>query len=229
MSYPRLIAIAAATACAICAATTSTALALPTILPTTITSLTGGSIGSVEAVKANGETMTCQGLTSSSTVETNGHLGLYTSDIRGCQANVGGINVKCTGEGESEGVILQSGSWHLVYDTLSVNLASAGLAVLDLTSRVKFKCTSLASIELLPGGMELCLVLNPTALTKIFEGHCSKAASGNRPFETKYYNEAGTLVGIVPLLANKNGGTFEELVLVGLGTVLFPAAALLMA
>jgi len=125
-------------------------------------------------------------------------------------------------------VILTAGSRHLVYDTLSTSLTGAGVAILFLTGKVNFKCTSLVKIELPLGGMVLCLVLNPTALTKIFETHCNKAASGNRPLETKYYNEGGTLVSIVALLSNRNGGAFEESTQLGLGTILYPEVALLM-
>jgi len=231
MRYFRLLGVALVAVCAVCAMMVASAFALPTILPTTITSWKGASIGETELLKANGENVRCAGATLSGTVEANGHLGLYTTNFTGCKIKTP-IEAKCTGESgpgtDSEGVILTAGSWHLVYDTLSTSLASAGLAILFLTGKVNFKCTTLAKIEVPLGGMVLCLVLNPTALTKIFETHCSKAAVGNRPLETKYYNEAGTFVSIVALLSNLNGGTFEENTQIGLGTLVYPEAALLM-
>jgi len=232
MRYLRLFGVALVAACAVCSMMAAAAFALPTILPNTITGWTGASIGETELVKANGEPVKCTKAELKGTVEANGHLGLYTSIFSGCVGESGGLKVKCTGESgpgtDSEGIILSAGSWHLVYDTLSTSLTADGLAILFLTGKVNFKCTSLVKIEVPLGGMVLCLVLNPTALTKIFETHCNKATGLNRPLETKYYNEGGTLVSIVALLSNKNGGAFEESTQLGLGTLVYPEVALLM-
>jgi hypothetical protein len=76
--------------------------------------------------------------------------------------------------------------------------------------------------------MALCLVLNPEALTKRFEGHCNLRGTPFGPEETKYDNAAGTWVAIAPVEANENGGAFEEAVGVGLASVVFSEGTLIM-
>lgn len=227
MRYFRLIGAALAAVFVLGAAMAVSASALPEILPTTITTFTGKKAGSAEAklVKANGETVECkEAKGENGTVESNRHLGLFHISFTGCKAF--GF-VGCTGLGESPGVILSLGSWHVVFDTLKASLSEAGVAVLFLPGEVHFSCST-ELVTVAAGGMVLCLILNPTALTKVFEFHCNKASGANRPEETKYYNEAGTLVPITPLSSKKNEGTAEESTEVALGTIEYPEAALLM-
>ena len=77
------------------------------------------------------------------------------------------------------------------------------------------------------GGMVLCLIANPTALTKVFEFQCKEGAA-DHPLLSKYYNEAGTLVGISPLESSENEGTEAEGALIGNATLEYKEAALLM-
>jgi hypothetical protein len=204
----------------------ASAFALPTILPTTANSFTGKKAGSGEAIleKANGEKVECSKATGNNgTVESNRHLGLFHISFEGCKA-FGFIG--CTGLGDNSGIILTLGSWHLVYDTLGSSLSSAGVAILFLVGEVHFSC----SIELVIvplGGMVLCLILNPTALTKVFEFHCTKGRNAGEAGETTYYNEAGTLTNIVALTSNKNERGAENSNEQALGFIEFSEAVLL--
>jgi hypothetical protein len=228
MHHLRLIGAALTTIFVLGTVMAVSALALPTLLPETITSFTGKKAGSseIEELKANGETIDCtEDVSSNDTVEANHHLGLYHEHLSGCTA--ASKLLTCTGLGESSGVILELGSWHLVYDSLAPNLSNDPVAFLFLVDTIHFECGGRLFIIPL-GGMQLCLILNPTALTRVFEMHCNKAASANRPEETKYYNEAGALVGIGALTESENEGTAEGDALVGLYTLTLPAAALIM-
>jgi hypothetical protein len=223
MRHLRLSGLLLFAAGAIAAILATTAHALPTILPETITTGTGKSIGETELVKANGGSIRCKsGRGFEGTVESNHHLGMFHLALEGCTAE--GL-FTCTGLGDNSGVVLKLGSWHLVYDTLGASLAQDGVAILSLISTVHFECVGKLFIE---NGMGLCLVLNPTALTKVFEFHCNKAVGAVRPEITKYYNEAGTLVSIRQEEVAENEGTAVDGVIVGLGTVESPEAALIM-
>jgi hypothetical protein len=205
-----------------------TAFALPTILPETIKTFTGKNIGNT-ALKVVGapaiETVVCTEATGlEGTIEQPKPLGLYHIHFKKCTAGSGFLT--CTGLGEESGVILSLGSWHLVYDTLGASLSAAGVAILFLVATVHFECGGKLLI-VAAGGMVLCLITNPAALTKVFTFNCQERTGGG-PFETKYYNEAGTLTSIVGLTTSENEGTTKESVQIGKGTIETGEAALIM-
>ena len=116
-----------------------------------------------------------------------------------------------------------------MFDTLGATLGAAGVAILFLLAAFHFVCNSIIGEKLntvAAGGMVLCLVVNPTALTKVFEFQCK--GSGGKPEKTKYYNEGGTLVGIVGLKSSENEGTATEGAQAWNGTTEYSEAALLM-
>jgi hypothetical protein len=227
MRHLRLIMAALAALFALSALMAVTAFALPTILPNTVTAFTGKKAGTAEAelLSSAGEVTCTVAKGEPGTVEANGHLGLFHIAFEGCKAD---HLVSCTGLADNSGVLLSQGSWHLVYDGLATNLMNDPIAILFLVGEVHFEC--LGKLFVVPlGGMVLCLILNPTALTKVFEFHCNKATTGgDRPEETKYYNEGGTLVAIKTLLTAENEGTPVESVEVALGTIEYNVAVLIM-
>jgi hypothetical protein len=229
MRYLRLFGVVVAM-CAVGAMFASSALALPSLLIGTVgegaSTWTGESTSKTELQKKNGKTVTCKAATGEATVEAKKPLGAFHIHFTGCKEEK--LAVACTGEGEAGEVILSLGSWHLVYDTLKAGLTGSGVAILFLPAAVKFTCGGLVKVEVKAGGMVLCLILNPEALTKLFEFHCNLRGTPFGPEETKYDNETGTWVAITPLEANENGGAFEESVQAGLGLMLFPEDTLIM-
>jgi len=226
MRYLRLIVVALVAACAVGATIADSGFALPTLLPETTKNWTGTTPFKNELWKLDGENkVTCNETTAEGTTEASKPLGMFHINFKRCELQ--GLQ-KCTGTGDEVGLILELGSWHLVYDTLGVNLAAAGVAVLLLVGALKFKCAGVAEFEIKAGGMVLCLIANPTTLTKTFEYNCTKASNERRPGETKYYNAAGTLVSTSPLLANENGGAFGEIAQLGLGFMTFGEDVLIM-
>jgi hypothetical protein len=202
------------------------ALALPTILPETEKSFTSKSTSTDEVEKSNGEKVTCkEDRDESGTIEQPRPLGLFHDSLSGCTA-LGLVN--CTGLGDAAGVVLVLGSWHLVYDSLATGLNNDGVAFLYLYGAVHFECASKLFVIKL-GGMVLCLILNPTALTKVFEFHCKRreGASG-KPAETKYWDGNGTLQNIVGLQISENESGQEEVADSSLGTWEFANAVLIM-
>jgi hypothetical protein len=225
MRHLRLIMAALAALFALSALMAVTAFALPTILGE-VETFTGKKAGTATAqlLKLGGGEVSCTVANGSNgTLEANHHLGLFHIAFEGCKAE-GLFN--CTGLADNTGVLLTLGSWHLVYDSLAPSLVNDPVAILFLVGEVHFECVGKLFVVPL-GGMVLCLILNPTALTKVFEFHCNKN-TGPRPEETKYYNEGGTLVAISPLLTAENEKTATESTEVALGTLEYPAAVLIM-
>jgi hypothetical protein len=217
---------------AVAAVMSTSAFALPTLL-------VGNSERQVTYTdRSNGETILepidggmlveCVKVFSEGTTEASKPSGLFHIHFKECKGETDGVSAPCTGEGEESGAILVLGSYHLVYDTLKALLSEAGVAILFLVGTANFSCASgLVSVEVRLGGMVLCLILNPTVLTKTFEFHCKAVATG-RPEESKYYNAAGTLVSIGTLLISLNGGTPTEAAQVGAGFLEFPEDVLIM-
>jgi hypothetical protein len=115
-------------------------------------------------------TFTCEKAKASGTEEKAHPLGLFHITFEGCGAEVGGIKVTCTGLGEKAGIILSLGTWHLVYDQISLELLTATLFLPELTH---FSC-SIVLIEV--KGELLCLDLEPKVkkLSHLF--HCHQKA-----------------------------------------------------
>ena len=232
MRYFKLFGLALVAVCAVGVMLASSAFALPTLLignSEEASTWTGENVGNTE-LQSNGAPakVQCEKAVGEGTVEAKKALGVFHIHFSKCHDSV--LKKACTGTGDEAGVILTLGTWHLVYDTLKAGLTGSGVAILFLTGKVNFECTGNgAKIEVKEGGMVLCLILNPEALTKIFEFHC-KLRSGSTfgPEETKYDNEAGTMISITPLESNLNGGAFTESVQVWLGTTIYPEDTLIM-
>jgi hypothetical protein len=232
MRYFRLLGAVLVAVCAVGAMLASSAFALPSLLIGNAgegaSTWTGANVGKTELqLKGGAASLPCEEAAGEGTVEAKKPLGTYHINFKGCHETA--LGTKCTGTGDETGLILTLGSWHYVYDTLVSGLTGSGVAILLLVGKVNFECPTIgAKIEVKSGGMVLCLILNPTALTKTFEFHCKLRGTPFGPEETKYDNAAGTMVPITPLEANENGGAFKELVLVGLGTVTYPEDTLIM-
>jgi len=196
--------------CAIGALMASSALALPTVLPEAVENYTGTSSGGTELV-AGSTSVKCTGATGEGTSEATSPLGLFHIHFTGCRSS----GAECTGESENREVILSLGTYHLVFDALGATLGAAGVAVLFLVGTTKFTCGGLVRVEVKQGGNVLCLIANPTALTKTFTFSCK--ARGSTTLESKYYNNAGTLVPISTLLTSVSGARAVESSQIGTG------------
>jgi hypothetical protein len=227
MKYVRLLGVALVAAGAVGALMAPLADALPTLLVGTAeegaSTWTGKATSKTELLTETGPSYACESATTEGTVEAKQPLGLFHIHFKGCTED--GM-ISCSGEGEESGVFLWLGSWHLVYDTLRTGLTGSGVALLFLVSAFKFECV-MSRVEV-KGGMVLCLVLNPEALTKEFEFHCNKRSGSFGPEETKYDNQSGTQVSITPLEFRENGGTLKELLLTWSGRIAFPEDTLIM-
>ncbi len=206
--------------CAAAVALATTAVALPSVLPELKTSRawTGASVGGTELQPTSAalNPIVCKSATGSGEEEAGKPLGTFKIDFKECSTEVLKVKVTCTGLGESSGIILSTGSWHIVYDSLS----PLGAAILYLVLAIHFECsTTLVGVP--SGGMVLCLWKEPTSKKATHEFACKASATKGKPEETKYYNEAGTLVNITPLLSAVNEGTAAESAQVGNGTVTY--------
>ncbi len=215
MKRLKLMGLVLVALCLAAIAMATTAAALPTVLPSATSSRTwtGKSTSQIELQGA--ETIQCQSATGEGAEEpsTTKALGTFKLDIKECSTEVLKVKVTCTGLGESTGITLESGSWHIVYDSLS----PLGAAILYLLGAVHFECsTTLVTVPL--GSMVLCLWKElRKALTHEF--NCRASGTKGKPELSKYYNEAGTLVSISPLLSSVNEGTASEYASVHAGSV----------
>jgi hypothetical protein len=232
MRYFKLFGLVLVAVCAVGAMLVSSAFALPTLLigatEEGASTWTGANIGNTQ-LQVNGglAKVVCTSAAGEGTVEAKKPLGTYHINFKGCADSV--LKKSCTGEGDETGLILTLGSWHLVYDTLKAGLTGSGVAILFLVGKVNFTCSATGvKIEVKGGGMVLCLIANPEALTKTFQFACKLRSSGFGPEETKYDNAAGTMVSITPLESNENGGAFKESVQEGTGTTIYPEPVLIM-
>ena len=225
MKISRLLLVSLVAVFALGALMASSAFALPEILSSGgVTEFTGKSVGETNLHVVRSSTkVSCRSATAEGSVEANNHLGLFHIDFKTCSARLGETSLgTCTGLSEESGVILSLGSWHLVWDSLSTG-AGLKVAILFLVASVHFSCRPVIGSEKLfvvsSGGMVLCLIQNPAALTKVFEFQCNETRAGG-PEDTKYYNESGTLVNISPLMTTENeNGRPEESIQRGSGTV----------
>jgi len=77
---------AALVLCALGAVMVASAFALPTILPTTISSYTGKSVGGTELKIVGGfGSVNCSSAKGEGTIEANRHLGLFHISFEGCK------------------------------------------------------------------------------------------------------------------------------------------------
>jgi hypothetical protein len=230
MRYWKLFGVAVVAVCALGVSMSVSAFgALPLVLPETVKTFTGKSVGTGLLQEKGGTKVECKTAKAmEGTVEQPKPLGLFHIHFEGCTTTVLGQSGECTGLGDEKGTILSLGSYHLVYDSLT----PLGVAILFLLDNVHFTCTVLGvtALVLVPlGGMVLCLILSPEVLAAVYEFHCNQTASGSGVAqESKYYNEGGTLVSISTLLSAENEKTAGESAEVALGTIEYPVDVLLM-
>jgi len=162
------------------AITSTASAALPKILPETgvARNWTGASTGAVELLGATA--VKCNTAPSEGTQEANKPLGTFHIKFEGCTAEKEAI--KCTGLGDTAGVILSLGTWHTVDD----NLSPLSAALLFLIEKVHFNCSSLVLV--LVSGELVCLWLKPTESEKTHSFHCVQLAGGGQE-DTHYFNE----------------------------------------
>jgi hypothetical protein len=142
-------------------------------------------------------------------------LGTFTIDFEGCKTP-NFFNAKCNTTGDGAGIILSTGEYHFVYDTLS----PLGIAVLFLANETTFECSSFLKTKV--KGHLVCLILEPlvSMVTHLF--HCEQEKGKQK--ETKYWNDEGKEVNKAELLCSLNGGAFEVCAELALGNTTYGAA-----
>ena len=201
MKSIKSLGLALVAVCALGIMVVSSASGLPSILPEEARSFTGKNVGAAKLEKHNGEKVECSSAAGEGTQERSTPLGQFHITFKGCKAF---SLFACTGLGDAAEAILTSGSFHIVYDTLT----PLGAAILFLPGNTQFECGGKTFVVKL-GGMVLCLITTPLTNAKSHEFRCKKGASAGTAEETKYYNGGGTLTSISPLLTTE-GTTTEE-------------------
>jgi hypothetical protein len=189
--------------------------ALPKILPESgvARNWTGSNTGNVE-VLGSGIAVICTEAPAIGTQEANKPLGSFHIELKNCTSEKGAV--KCTGLGDSAGVILVLGMWHSVFD----NLSSLSAAMLFLLEKVHFNCTVL--ILVLVSGELVCLWLRPTESAATHSFHCVATSAGKQE-EEAYFNEAGTEVKAA-LMWSFNEAEAKPFVMLTLDTQTFSEA-----
>lgn len=132
--------------------------------------------------------------------DTSDTLGKFTIDFEGCKTP-SFFNAKCNTIGDGAGIILSTGEYHFVYDTLS----PLGVAVLFLANETKFECSTFLKTTV--KDHLVCLILEPEVkmLTHLF--HCEQEKGKQK--EKTYENDEGKKIEKAELLCSLNGGAFE--------------------
>jgi hypothetical protein len=158
----------------------------------------------------------CTGATSTGTEEAKKPLGSYHITFKGCKTEEGGLKVSCNSEGDAKEVILNLGTWHLVFDQEKPELLTATLFLPEHTTII---CAGFVKILVL--GMVLCLDLPLLADKRHFLFHCTQ--KGGVADEKLYFN-AGDVAGDngkVKLECKKGAGVYLECAELALGLVLY--------
>src|SRR6202035_2679913 len=124
--------------------------ALPKVLPEAAKNWTGASDGGGIVLLGSAD-ITCTEAPATGTLEANKPLGSFHIEFKNCTTEKGAI--KCTGLGDSAGVILALGTWHLVFD----NLTTLSVATLSLFEKIHLNCSALVLV--LVSGELVCLGL----------------------------------------------------------------------
>ena len=202
MALFRALGVALMAVFALSALASTTASAAVVVLPEVEEKWTGESgKGTLETLKALASVV-CQKDKSEGTFEAKKPLGLFHITLEGCKA--GGL-VACTGLGEAKEVLLELGTFHLVFDKLGKALSEAGVGILFLLEPIHFECGGkLFAIT----GQLLCLIKPVNTKAKHFETTCERAKEVGDPGEIIYWNEKGEEVkmGENLLLTSENGG-----------------------
>lgn len=127
---------------------------------------------------------------------------------------------KCTGLGDTTGIILALGEWKSVIDMQMPQ----GAALVFVVEPLHFTCGfALAELK----GDVLCKDVEPTSSKATHEFKC-EAKEGKAGEEESVYFGNGERFEIAPLLISVNHGAFEEATLHGKGTVTFKEAVEIM-
>lgn len=152
--------------------------------------------------------------------DTSDTLGKFTIDFEECKTP-SFFNAACNSAGDASGVILSTGEYHYVYDTLS----PLGIAILFLPNETTFECASFLKTKVKSQGANgglVCLILEPTVkqVTHLF--HCEQ--ENGKQKEKVYWNDKSEEVKKVELLCSLNGGAFEECAELALAETTFKEA-----
>lgn len=197
----------------------ASAVALPEVLPikTGGSPWTGSAVGTnliAETVKK--ETVSCESSPASGVAETPTSGSLHIT-FKGCKEPA--LKLSCNGVGDAKEIILALGKYNIVFDSLS----PLSVGILDTIEPIKFECSALAKFE--KKGTLICAILEPLVSKTTHSGHCIQK-EGKQELKT-YWNDEGKEVH-TQLLLSKNGGTFEEIALLGLGEVTLEEAVTIM-
>jgi hypothetical protein len=176
---------------------TSSASALPELLP-----LQATWTGKNDAANPTWETLAkekipCTAATAEGT-QTSDTLGLFHISFAGCKA--AGI-FNCNSLGDASGTILTLGQWHSVYDSLS----PLGVAILFLPEHLHYECSGFVLVLIL--GSVLCLVLEPASAKLTHLLHCEQTRGDQS--ERTWWNDAG-VAQTAELRCAKNEGAEES-------------------
>jgi hypothetical protein len=204
--------------------------ALPTVLTPTggeeATGFEGEEVAGSENTRVEttkGEVIECEQIVKKETNGTvpsmNRSLGSFHTMVSNCSTTVGGTKIECNSLGDSAGMVLLSGEYHLVWDKKGTGL-ELHLAILFLIKKLHLQCTSL--VLLLLEGEQLCLLLKtPPISSSLVEFHCTIPEGTKGKQEDKaYFNDKEEEVP-VKVTISLNGGTGIESAVLGLGLLLY--------
>jgi hypothetical protein len=136
----------------------------------------GGAVTPIECTAATG-----QGADETDT------LGLFHITFTGCHLKAT-LN-KCESAGDVTETILALGTYHYVFDTLGAGEA-LGVAILFLPEHLHLTClTAVNTLILVLGPGPICLILKPLESNKIHLFHCEQQAGTQK--ERTYWDDAG--------------------------------------
>jgi hypothetical protein len=186
---------------------TASALVLPEVLPlaTSERAWEGTSAGGTVELKGGEglKAIACEASTAEGTEET--HMagspaqGPMHMRLTGCATE----GIKCTGLGDSSGVILVLGEFHFYFDKTSPEL---GLGFVDLWEPFHITCSALI-LEGFSGDL-VCLVLKGAEKSLTHGFHCTWISNGKQEVET-YFGSKGEEVTGVSLKCSVNEGVVK--------------------
>jgi hypothetical protein len=200
MKRVNLVCLALVAVCALMSLAASAASALPEVLPQVKKTWTGKNDGTVKPKleTLSGTKIECAKATGKGEDKSDTE-GTFTITFESC-TTPSFFNAACNSSGDSSGIILSTGKYHYVYDSLT----TLGVAILFEPNETVFECASFLKTKV--KGTLLCLVLEPTSSKATHLFHCEQATGD--PAEKFWWNDAGALQE-VKLECSLNGGAFE--------------------
>jgi len=218
------LALVALLAVAAAFAGSASAVSLPEVLGGAApTELTGKSVGVSKLTTLAGTSIECAEANADGELEANRLLGPFHIHFgKSCEAVIGGVKVgKCNTTGDSAGIILVLGTYHIVVD---VNTPELGAAVLFLVNETPISC-ALGNTVTVKGSV-LCLIEKPLESNATHTFNCTQTSGTAN--EREYYTGSGETKAKTSLLSKLNAGAFEEAGEAAKATVTFPAAVTIM-